>query len=235
MADQKNKKTEMKGKKSTLPSSQVHLPISEIKDGIVVLKNGAMRKIYMVSSINFALKSEDEQQALISGYVSFLNMLKFPIQIVAQSRKLMIKPYLEKLKVKEEEQQNDLLRVQIADYRSFIRELVDIGQIMTKRFYVVVPFEQSSSKKSKGFFSRLTEVISPSAAIRLKEERFQKQKKEIDMRARQVSSGLEGMGLKVVPLDTQTVIEIFYSSYNPDIAFSESIGDVSDMRIEHDV
>ncbi len=221
MATKTKKKSEMKGKKKRLPSTQAHLPIAEIKDGVVVLKNGALRKVAIVSSINFALKSEDEQQAVISSYVGFLNSLDFPIQIVVQSRKLMIKPYIEKLKKMEAEMQNELLRVQIADYGSFIKELVDIGQIMTKRFYVVVPFDPASSKKSKGFFSRLTEVMKPAVTIRLKEERFQDRKKDLDMRMRQVSSGLQSMGLHVVELDTQALIEVYYSSYNPDIAFSE--------------
>ena len=231
----KDVKQEMKGKKTKLPSTQAHLPIGEIKDGVVVLKNGAMRKIFMVSSINFALKSEDEQQAMISSYVGFLNSLKFPIQIVVQSRKLMIKPYLEKLSKLEDEQQNELLRVQIADYRSFIKELVDIGQIMTKRFYVVVPFEPASAKSGSGFFSRLKNVISPSATIKLKEDRFRKLKEELDTRARQVGSGLESMGLQVVPLDTQAVIEIFYSTYNPDISYSESLGDIDEIRVDTDL
>lgn len=231
----KNKKQEMKGKKTTLPSTQAHLPFTEIKDGVVVLNNGAMRKIFMVSSINFALKSEDEQQGMISGYVGFLNSLKFPIQVVVQSRKLMIKPYLDKLGELEKQQQNELLRVQIADYRSFIKELVDIGQIMTKKFYVVVPYEPVSAKKGQGFFSRLKDIITPAATIKLKEKKFRKLKKELDIRARQVGSGLESMGLQVVPLDTQAVIEIFYSTYNPEISYSESLGDLHDIRVETDV
>lgn len=226
---------EMKGKKKKLASTQANLPIAEIKDGVVVLKNGAMRKMFLVSSVNFALKSEDEQQAMISGYVGFLNSLDFPLQVVVQSRKLMIKPYLTKLSDLEEQQQNELLRVQIADYRSFIKELVDIGQIMTKRFYVVVPYDPSASKKKKGFFSQFADVITPSKTISLKEKRFLKQKKELDTRARKIHSGLEGMGLQVAELDTQSLIEVFYSTYNPEISYSESLGDIDEIRVETDV
>src|SRR3989338_9251921 len=125
--------------KTKLPATQTYLPIAEIKDGTVLLKDGTLRAVLMVSSINFALKSEDEQNALISAYVGFLNSIDFPIQIVVQSRKLQIGPYLEKLGEIERAQTNELLKVQIADYRAFVTELIEIGQIMTKRYYVVVP------------------------------------------------------------------------------------------------
>src|SRR5690606_8228933 len=141
------KETKKKRKKPSRPSTQTHLPIAEIKDGVVILKDGTLRKVLMTSSINFALKSEDEQNALISSYVSFLNSLEFPIQIIVQSRKLQIKPYLAKLAELEKNQPKELLRIQIADYRAFVEELVDIGQIMTKKFYVVVPYDPLSNKK----------------------------------------------------------------------------------------
>lgn len=220
-----------KSQKAKRPSTQAHMPISEIKDGVVVLKDGSMRKVLMTSSINFALKSEDEQNALISSYVGFLNSLDFPIQIVVQSRRLQIQPYLDKLITIERDQQNELLRVQTADYRAFIQELVDIGQIMTKRFYVVVPFDPLSHKK-KGFFSRLKEIISPAVAIRLKEDRFQQRKNDLDLRVRQVSGGLQSMGLQVVEMNTQSLIELFYTTYNPDISFAESLGKMEDIQVE---
>ena len=122
-----------KAKKHKRPSTQAHLPIAEIKEGVVIMKDGTLRKVLLTSSINFSLKSEDEQNALISSYVGFLNSIDFPLQILVQSRKLQMQPYLDKLIAIEREQKNELLRIQIADYRSFISELVDIGQIMTKR------------------------------------------------------------------------------------------------------
>jgi len=228
--DKKDKKK--KAQNAKRPSTQTHMPISEIKDGVVVLKDGSMRKVLMTSSINFALKSEDEQNALISSYVGFLNSLDFSIQIVVQSRRLQIQPYLDKLIALERDQQNELLRVQTADYRAFIQELVDIGQIMTKHFYVVVPFDPSS-KKNKGFFSRLKEIISPASAIRLKEDRFQQRKNDLGLRVRQVSGGLQSMGLQVVEMNTQSLIELFYTTYNPDISFAESLGKIEDIQVEN--
>lgn len=218
-------------KKKTHPSTQANLPIAEIKDGVVILKDGTLRAVLMTSSINFALKSDDEQNALISSYVSFLNSLDFPLQIVVQSRRLQIQAYIDKLEKLEKQQQNELLRIQIADYRAFIKELVDIGQIMTKRFYVVVPYDPLSNKK-KGFFSRFKEVLSPASVIRVKEERFKEKKQDLEIRLRKVMGGLEGMGLQVVLLDTQSLVELFYTTYNPDIAFSEQLEDVSYLQVE---
>lgn len=225
----KNKK--IKKKKNKKPSSQAHLPIAEIKDGTVILKDGTLRAVLLVSSINFSLKSEDEQNAIISSYVGFLNSIDFPLQIVVQSRRLQIKPYLEKLGKIEKEEKNELLQIQIADYRAFIQELVDIGQIMTKRFYAVVPYDPLSNKK-KSFLSRFKEVLRPSSAVRLKEDLFQKRKYDLDMRVRHVVNGLQSVGLQMAQLDTQALIELYYNSYNPDIAFAEQLQDVSKLRVE---
>lgn len=225
-----NKKA--KNKKNNMASAQAYLPISEIKESTVVLKDGTLRAVLMTSSVNFALKSEDEQNALISSYVSFLNSLDFPLQIVVQSRKLQIQPYLDKLLKSEKEQANELLRVQIADYRSFVQELVEIGDIMTKHFYVVVPYDPLSNIK-KSFFTRFKEVLRPVSSVRLKDERFQKRREDLATRVRQVVSGLQSMGLEVVQLDTQSLIELYYSTYNPDISFSQQLQSVEKMRVEY--
>lgn len=213
------------------PSTQVHFPIAEIKGDTVILKDGTLRAVLLASSINFALKSEDEQNALISGYVGFLNSLDFPIQIVIQSRRLQIKPYLEKLAQLEKTQTNELLRVQTADYRAFVTELVDIGQIMTKRYYVVVPYDPLTNNR-KSFWSRLKELTKPALTLRLKDEQFQNRKKDLDMRIRQVQGGLESMGLNAAQLDTQSLIELYYSTYNPDIAFVEPLTDIHQLQVE---
>ena len=227
MKDEKKEK-----QKASQPSTQTHLPIAEIKEGTVMLKDGTMRAVLLTSSINFALKTEEEQNALISSYVSFLNGLDFPVQIVVQSRRLQIKPYLEKLLKLEKEQTNELLRAQTADYRAFISEFVEIGQIMTKRFFVVVPYDPLSNKQ-KSFWTRFKEVLRPALTVRLKEERFQKRKADLDIRVRQVFAGLQGMGLEVVQMDTQSLIELYYSTYNPDISFAEELRPVNELQIEN--
>ena len=96
---------------------------------------------------------------------------------------------------------------------------------------MVVPYDPLSNKK-RGFWSRLSEVIHPAATVKLKAERFQQRKKDLDMRVRQIESGLASMNLEVVRLDTQSLIELFYSIYNPDIAFSEHMAPINQLQVE---
>ncbi len=213
------------------PSAQQYLPIAEIRDGVVILKDGTLRGVFLVSSINFSLKSEDEQNALVSGYVGFLNGLDHPLQIVMQSRRLQIKPYLEQLAAIEKGQRNELLRAQTADYRSFVTELVSLGDIMTKRFYVVVPYDPMTNKK-KGFFTRVKEVFKPLRVVRVSDKLFDQRKQELEGRMRQVENGLGALSLTVARLDTQSLIELYYNTYNPDIAFSEQLTDLNTLRVE---
>ncbi len=225
-------KSATKKKKRFIPTQQ-HLLVSEIKNDTIVMRDGTLRAVLMVSSINFALKNEEEQNALVSAYVSFLNGLDHPLQVLIQSRRLHIKPYLEKLVQQERQQTNELLRTQIADYRSFVNELIELGEIMSKQFYVVVPYDPLSNTH-KSFWSRASEVFNPAGSVKLKGERFMKRKYDLDQRVRQIESGLSSMGLTVVRLDTQSLIELLYSTYNPDIALSEPLGEVNKLRVETD-
>ena len=214
-------------------STQKYLDIAEIRDDVVVLKDGTLRSVLLISSINFALKSEEEQQAVISAYVSFLNSINFPLQIVIQSRKLNIDNYIERLKKSEKEQNNELLKAQIADYKNFISELVDLGDIMSKRFFVVVPHNPLTDKR-KGFFERIKEVLIPAITIRLKKERFKEKKDALMMRVQQVMTGLQSMGVSAAVLDTQSLIELYYEIYNPDIRSSQKLKDVGQLRVEEE-
>ncbi len=225
----KNKKAA--AKKSTMQAAQRFINVAEIKLDSLVMKDGTLRAILMVSSINFALKNEDEQNATISAYVSFLNSLDHPLQVVIQSRELYIQPYLQDLLKREREQVNELLRAQIADYRSFVTELVEMGDIMSKNFYVVVPYDPLSNKQ-KSFWSRLSEVFNPITTVKLKAERFAKRKYDLDQRVRQVESGLRSIGLEVVRLDTQSLVEVLYSTYNQDIALTERLVPLNEMKLE---
>lgn len=140
-----NKKT------NTKSSTQSFLEIADIKDNMVILKNGTVRSVLMVSSINFALKNQDEQEGIISSFYSFLNSIDYPLQIVIQSRNLDIDDYLQKLENLSKQQTNELLRMQTLDYTQFVKELLELQSIMTKKFYVIVPYSALSDKK-KGFF-----------------------------------------------------------------------------------
>ena len=208
------------------------LDISEIRDGVVVMKDGTLRRVLLVSSINFYLKNPDEQDAIIAAYVSFLNSLESPVQFVIQSRKLNVDPYLDKLRKKEEEHTSELLKSQTAEYRDFIQQLINLGDIMERRYFVVVPYNPLNSAKQKGFFKRFSELWSPGAAIKLKEEEFQKRKYDLDLLTGRISSGLASMSLQVSQLDTQTLIELYYDTYNPDVASVEKLVEIEKLQVE---
>jgi hypothetical protein len=218
------------GSKPGVPS-QRYLDIAEIKEDLVVLKDGTLRAVLLVSSINFALKSVDEQNAIVQAYMQFLNGLEFPIQVVIQSRRMNIDDYLSKLQQAEVSQANDLLRRQIADYREYVQQLVDLGEIMQKRFYVVVPLDPATDKQ-KGFFTRLGEILTPSIAIRLSDEKFRKNKESLMLRVNQILSGLQSMSLNAVMLDTQSLIELYYTVYNPELFESQRMTDVGKLQLE---
>jgi len=211
-------------------STQQYLDIAEIRDNTLIMKDSTMRSVIMVSSINFSLKSEDEQNAIISAYVSFLNNIDFPMQIVVQSRELDIEKYLIDLKQKEKEQTNELLKIQITEYIIYIKELISLGKIMNKRFYVVVPYNPLSDKK-KGFFSSLTEAFKPASLIKMKREVFIKRRESLSRRVDNVIGGLASVGLKSVELDTQSLIELFYNTYNPTVSSKEKLVDINKLRI----
>lgn len=202
-------------------STQKYVDVEEIRDGIIVLKSGSLRSIMLVSSINFDLKSTEEQDAIINQYQSFLNSLDFPTQIIISSRRLNIKPYLEFLKVKEDQQANELLRLQISEYINFIRNLTQVSNIMSKFFYISVPFSPVETKKG-GFFQKMSSIFNPKQSILDRRELFETYESQLLQRADQISAGLSGIGVKVVPLNTGEVIELLYNSYNPSV-FTKAI------------
>lgn len=213
------------------PSTRRYLDISEIKEDIVIMKDGTLRVVLLASSVNFALKSEEEQNAIISGYIQFLNSLDYPLQIVIQSRRLNIEKYIDKLKEQEKAQQNELLKMQIADYRQFVGELIELGDIMSKKFYVVVPFNPATNKR-KGFFDRFKEALSPVSTIKLLGAKFIERKRELLLRVESVSTGLRSMSIDTVMLDTQGLIELYYNAYNPDLAETEKLVSMNNLRVE---
>ena len=212
-------------------STQQYVDIAEIRDDVIIMKDGTLRAVVLVGSINFALKSEDEQTATVQSYVSFLNSLDFPLQVVIQSRKLNIDNYLMRLRDNEKTQTNELLRNQIGDYRQFVKELVELGQIMSKRFFVVVPYNPGSNK-AKSFWERFQEVLSPARSVRFKEAQFRDRKRSLDLRLSLVMGGLGSMGLTVSQLDTQGMVELYYTVFNPDIFITEKMTDINELQVE---
>lgn len=231
------RKKEMQSKKkSTTASTVKHLPFSEIKEDVVIMKDASLRAVLDVSSLNFALKGEDEQNAIINGYVQMLNSLDFPIQVVIQSRKLDITNYLSMLSAKAKVQTNELLKVQILEYKQYVKELVSVADIMQKKFYIVVPYSAVNTKgKQKNYWQRVNEVIFPGSTIRISKAKFQKYKIDIDRRTSQVASGLTSIGLEVKQLDTRGLIDLYYQAYNPKRTKSLPKLEIDKMRIEEEV
>ncbi len=224
-----NKKNKL-AKSVTNASTQQYLDIAEVKEDTVIMKDGTLRAVLLISSINFALKSEDEQNAIISAYVSFLNNIDFPLQIVIQSRELNIDKYIDDLKKKEKEQTNELLKMQTNEYINYIQELISISKIMNKRFYVIVPYNPLSDKQ-KGFFSRFISVLKPAVTIKMKDKIFFRRKADLMHRVNNITSGLNSMGLNVVQLDTQSLLELYYNSYNPVTSANQNLVDIEQLRV----
>ncbi|MFH1426303.1 MAG: hypothetical protein ABIG66_02610 [Candidatus Kerfeldbacteria bacterium] len=232
LAEKKKKPVrKIKRKGGVAPSTQIHLPFSEIRDGMVLMKDGALRRVILVSSINFALKSEDEQKGIIQGYVAFLNSLDFEIQIVIQSRKLDIEKYLTKLDTLARQQDNELLRKQTKAYRSFVQKMVEDADIMDKKFYVIVPYSPFYKKK-KSFMTRFQEVLTPARVVKLSQAKLEKYKTELDRRVDRVMGGLRSTGLAAQPLDTQSLIELYYNAYNPVTKQKTRIEDIDKMQVD---
>jgi len=231
MASKKTKQASSPKASKSTPSTQHYLEIAEIRDGVLIMKDGTLRAVVLVSSMNFALKSEDEQQAVVQGYIQFLNTLDFPLQIQIQSRRLDISAYLKDLERREQEQTNDLLRIQMKDYRQYVGELVTLGDIMNKKFFVIVPYSASSDVK-RGFFKQMAAVFTASSSIRLQQAQFLEGKHNLDQRVSNVIAGLTSMGLNAVPLDTQSLIELFYTAYNPDTAPQQKMVGLEVLQVE---
>ena len=216
---------------SNLASTQKYLDIAEIKNDCLVLKDGSLRAVLLASSINFALKSEEEQKAVIQAYSRFLNTLKFPLQIVIHSRPFNIDPYVNELNILRQNQTNELLRNQTTDYRDFIKELIDLGEIMSRRFYIIVRYSPIGDKK-RGFLSKLSDILSAAIIVKIKREKFDAYREMLFKRTDNIASGLSSMGIKTSPLDTQSLVELFYNIYNPVESKNQKLIDLEKLKIE---
>lgn len=217
-------------------ATQLHLRIAEIRDNTIVLKTGGLRAVLKVSSMNFNLKSEAEQNAIIYSYQSFLNTLEFPIQIVVRSRKLDLDAYIDKLRKTAEKQTNSLLQRETHEYIEYIQRLIEYADIMEKEFYVTVPMDPPRAS-SQNFIEKFWGRMHPAdsiASIMKRHQEFEQLKKNLAQRATAISSGLENCGLKVQPLNTAELIALFYQIYNPLTARNEKAEDVSQINLQTD-
>ena len=191
--------------------SQQFIPVDQIREGVMIMKDKSLKGILLISSINFALKSEEEQGAIIFNFQNFLNSLDFSCQIIVNSRKVNITGYVEKIKKLEDEQKNELLKIQTADYRRFVEELVAGGSIMNKNFYIIIPYYplvELPGMPGGGDKKKQT-------ARSLTEQGFQTGKYQLWQRMEYISLGLRRCGLKSVPLGTEELIELLWSLHHP--------------------
>lgn len=230
-------KDSVKGnKKDKRLSTQLYLKVAEVRDDVAVLKNGGLRAVLKTSSINLNLKSEQEQNAVIYSYQNFLNSLEFPIQIVIRSKKLDLEQYIEKLKKMGVKQINPLLQKQTFEYIEYVSRLVEYADIMEKQFYVVIP-QDPIGEERRSFLKSFLESIFPGddiGKIKKRHAQFAELKKRIDQRVNTVRAGLESCGLRVDPLTTQELIELYYETYNPMTSRSQRFETNQELALEQD-
>ena len=192
--------------------TQEFVPIKEIRDGIIVLKDGGYRGVLICSAINFGLKSADEQHAITLGFQNFLNTLDFSIQILINSRRMDLRPYLAILEEKAPEQKSELMRIQLREYIEFVRSFTDQTNIMTKSFYVIVSYTPQVSAAGAVSFLRRDSAAEKSSANK---STFEEERAQLEQRLSLVTAGLSGTGVRAVPLGTEETIELLYRSFNP--------------------
>ncbi|HLD08228.1 MAG TPA: hypothetical protein VJB60_04140 [Candidatus Peribacterales bacterium] len=230
----KGKNSTRNRKKGEATGVQRFLPIAEIRQDTVLLKNGGLRAVLGVGSMNFSLKSDDEQQAIIVSYEQFLNTLTFPLQIVIRSTKLNVDGYVGDLQGRAEKQQNPLLKEQTLDYARFIERLVDVSDIMQKRFYVVVPIDPAGVK-NVSFLSKLFGWLAPSDTREkalTRKRQFEELSTTLRDRVNLVKTGLANVGCPSERLKTPELIDLYYTVYNPKTSQEQKLPGVEGMNVK---
>jgi type IV secretory pathway VirB4 component len=196
--------------------AQDFVPIKEVRDGILVLKDGGLRAVLMASSLNFALKSDDEQSAFLMQFQNFLNSLDFHIQLFVQSRKLDIRPYIATLEEENKKVLDELMKIQIREYITFIKSFTEAANIMTKHFFVVVPYSPGVLSGGANPLSSLPlpwnkkdDATVGSKAV------FEENVSQLEQRIAIVQQGLIRTGVRTVQLGTEEAIELLYRIFNP--------------------
>lgn len=192
-------------------ATQEFVGIKDVKGNIIIEPNGKMVTILLASSVNFALKSLDEQRAILMQFQNFLNTIDFSLQIYVQSRRLNIEPYLATLAGMEEQQDNDLMRIQLREYIEFISSFTKDVDVMSKNFFVVVPYSPVAVSLKSG----MTSMFSSSTTAFTADARFEEHRLQLEQRVSLVSEGLARLGVKSIPLQQDELVELFYHIYNP--------------------
>ncbi len=198
---------------ATTSPTQHFVPIKDIRDGIVILKNGQMCMVLLASSINFALKSAAEQEAILTNFQSFLNTIDFSLQIYIQSRRLDIRPYMEVLRSHEAGQYNDLMKIQLREYMEFIRSFTEEVDIMSKNFFVVVPYTPSGIDTAG--IKDLLNIGAKKKSVGMDAAKFAEERSQLEQRVSVVEQGLSRIGVRTAALGNDALIELYYHIFNP--------------------
>jgi hypothetical protein len=193
-------------------TTQEFVPIKEIRQGVIILKDDSLRAVVIASSLNFALKSADEQQSIIFQFQNFLNSLDFSVQIFMQSRKLDIRPYIALLEGRLKEQVDDLMKIQTREYIEFVKNFTENSNIMTKTFFVVIPYSPATIKGGvTGVFGKKNEGTEGEKKL----ADFEENRSQLEQRVSVVTQGLVRCGIRTVQLGTEEIVELFYKIFNP--------------------
>jgi len=206
-------------------ATQRHLPFSQIRENIIIMKDSSARMVFRCSTINFLLKSSEEQDSIIISFQRFLNALDFPVQIMVRSTKLDIDGYLNKLKEMAVGQKNSLLQNQTYEYIEYLKKLVEVAQIMKKEFYIVIPYDEIEDKSVKDtsivgiFKSFWSSVNNANDVLKIKNQirNFSKTKKWLQVRANSIKTSLESIGIRATELDKSEVVKFLTDYYNPSL------------------
>ena len=193
-------------------ATQNFVPIKDIRENVVIKRNGEMLMVVLASSVNFALKSLDEQHAILQQFQNFLNTLDFSLQIYVQSRKLNIEPYLEILNGLNKNQDNDLMRIQLQEYIGFITQFTGEYDVMSKSFFVIIPYSPTKLNMKKGFSKFLGGSSTSSSNT---DQQFEEHRLQLEQRAAMVVQGLAGVGVRTMTLQKDDLVELYYHLYNP--------------------
>jgi type IV secretory pathway VirB4 component len=206
-----------------LANTQELVEVKDIRQNTLILKDGGLRQVLIVGGINFSLKSEEEQNIITQAYQNFLNGLDFQLQIIVHSRKINIEKYLETLEERRTQEPSPLLQDQIAEYEEFIRGFVRENAIMTKSFFVIVPWSPIALPGKEKLFGSLPFLKREKEENKESEKGFEENLMQLTQRVNQVIEGLATIGLEAIVLDDEQLIELLYNFYNPETTEKEKI------------
>lgn len=167
--------------------------------------------VLLASSINFALKSADEQQAILGQFQSFLNTIDFSLQFYIQSRRLNIQPYINQLLERESLQDNDLMKIQLREYMEFIRTFTTEVDVMSKSFFIVIPYLPIHID----FSSNLNAVFGKKRDLTIDDSKFEENRLQLEQRASLIEQGLARIGVRTIALQNEELVELYYHIFNP--------------------